>query len=528
MKPKKHSTRVLRVAVTTLLIGVTILWRVQSYPSEARDSQSSDKQSKTSSSGGTRSQSEIGKQVQIDLDKAVRVALPELNGDLMPADFQTPDGKSGWIVKLPGNRPIATPAYWDGKLFVGGGYGSHEFYAINAETGAVVWQIKTSDDGPTAAVVEDGCVAFNTESCTVVVCDAKSGKVLWQEWLGDPLMSQPAIYNHRLYIAHPAGQRNSNASQQSSSSDRSSYRLLCADLKTGTHIWDQEIPSDVISAPILDSGRVHFTCFDGTSFCLTANNGTLVWKKANSGTSAPLVAGAEVIQTIKVQGSIIPLEGLKKIDSNNGNEKDKKLLGQSDAKYLDKNKGGLIGGAGPGAGAGVSSAEVVQIDASVGFSSPPPAAKLDAANKQVGVSTVVGGWSYQGSRPAFSRGRMMNAQGRFLNSIHTTDGKLSWRAEVAGAGVNGDSQVFSPPALGGQYLYLCSLSGHLLSIRQSDGEIGRLYMFKQLMAFQPALARGNIYVGTFNGLLICLKLGDPDVDGWYAWGGNAQHNKIGL
>jgi len=42
---------------------------------------------------------------------------------------------------------------------------------------------------------------------------------------------------------------------------------------------------------------------------------------------------------------------------------------------------------------------------------------------------------------------------------------------------------------------------------------------------QPALALGNIYVGTANGLLICLKTGDPDADGWYAWGGNAQHNK---
>jgi len=45
------------------------------------------------------------------------------------------------------------------------------------------------------------------------------------------------------------------------------------------------------------------------------------------------------------------------------------------------------------------------------------------------------------------------------------------------------------------------------------------------MVFQPALALGNIYIGTANGFLICLKTGDRDADGWYAWGGNAQHNK---
>ena len=40
-----------------------------------------------------------------------------------------------------------------------------------------------------------------------------------------------------------------------------------------------------------------------------------------------------------------------------------------------------------------------------------------------------------------------------------------------------------------------------------------------------SLVKGNIYAGTVNGLLICLKTGDNGADGWYAWGGNAQHNK---
>src|SRR5438128_475646 len=152
-------------------------------------------------------------QVKIDLDKAVVCSLPKANGDLKPVSFKTPDGKEGWVVHIPGNLPIATPAYADGKLFVGGGYGSHEFYAFDAQTGEKVWQIKTSDDGPSAAVVEDGCVAFNTESCTVIVADAKTGNILWQEWLGDPLMSQPAISKGRLYMAYPAGQRGHGAPQ---------------------------------------------------------------------------------------------------------------------------------------------------------------------------------------------------------------------------------------------------------------------------------------------------------------------------
>ena len=140
---------------------------------------------------------------QIDLRKAVALALPEPKGTLQAASFQTPDGKSGWVLRIPGARPIATPAYADGMLFVGGGYGSHEFYAVDSDTGKIIWKIQTGDDGPTAAVVADGLVAFNTESCTLVIVDEKTGRVIWQEWLGDPLMSQPAIDKGVLYMAHP-------------------------------------------------------------------------------------------------------------------------------------------------------------------------------------------------------------------------------------------------------------------------------------------------------------------------------------
>jgi outer membrane protein assembly factor BamB len=120
---------------------------------------------------------------------------------------------------------------------------------------------------------------------------------------------------------------------------------------------------------------------------------------------------------------------------------------------------------------------------------------------------------------------MMNAQGKYLNSIKAGDGKFAWRAEVRGNGIGEDSQVFSPPALGERNLYLCGAQGHIVAVNQKDGALAFAYALKQPMAFQPALAKGSIYAGTVNGLLICLKTGDKDADGWYAWGGNAQHNK---
>src|SRR5258705_4745666 len=142
--------------------------------------------------------------LRIDLSMAMNVNLPAASRDLEAVSFGTPDGKNGWVLRLPGGRPIATPAYADGMLFVGGGYGSHEFYAVDSETGKIIWKIETGDDGPTAAVVADGMVAFNTESCTLVVVDERRGRVIWQEWLGDPSMSQPAIDKGGLFMSQPA------------------------------------------------------------------------------------------------------------------------------------------------------------------------------------------------------------------------------------------------------------------------------------------------------------------------------------
>lgn len=527
--------RLRRASVATLLFVGVMSWAGYLYPSATGKGKPKAQEKKAVES--------VLKQVKIDLNKAIDVALPVLAEDLKAGNFTTADGKQGWALRIPGGRPIATPAYADGMIFVGGGYGSHEFYAFDAQTGALRWQMKTSDDGPSAAVVEDGLVAFNTESCTLIVVEAKTGKVVWQEWLGDPLMSQPAISKGRVYIAYPSGQRGgvgashhniipkANLSQQSAKpmqqnqsaavqaskkSGRRGHVLLAADLRTGRHIWEQEITADVISAPVVSDDKIYFTCFDGTSFALDASDGHVIWQKMNSSTSAPTVAGGQVLMTQKEVSASKSYEGLKRVDAAHGEDKHKTLLARESAEYLGENKGG-----------GVAMSQSVQsnLDSSVGFSTAPAAANLGAANRHLGVNTVAGGWAYQGSRAAYSRGQMLNAQGRFLNSINAADGRFAWRAEVQGKGIEENAQVFSPPALGDRYMYLSSALGHLLSVRQEDGEMGFVYLLKQPLVFQPALAEGNIYVGTASGMLICLKTGNPDADGWYAWGGNAQHNK---
>jgi len=458
---------------------------------------------------------------RIDLSAAMNVRLPEPASDLKAVSFATEDGKTGWVLRLPGNHPIATPAYDNGMLFVGGGYGSHEFYAVDSDTGKIIWKVQTGDDGPTAAVVYDGAVAFNTESCTLVVVDEKTGRLLWQEWLGDPLMSQPAIDKDVLYMAHPAATGRLEKQQVKyhprPATPGGSHRLLAAELKTGRHIWEQQIAGDVITAPVISDGAVYFTTFDGTSYSLNAADGELIWVKRNAATSAPVVSGGNLYETRKQQAGKETNEGLARVDARKGEAKDKELLAAGNADYLESRNGG---------GVALSAAQVSAMDASVGFSAAPPSAQLKSAAQNVGVSTVVGAWAYQGSRAALSRGQVLNAQGGKINSVRAADGKQTWQAEVVGGKSGPNSQLFSPPSMGRDYMYLAGAGGYLLSVRQSDGRVGFSYALKAPMTFQPALAKGNVYAGSADGRLICLKTGSKDADGWYEWGGNAQHNKV--
>lgn len=462
--------------------------------------------------------------IAIDLDKAVPISLTAAM-ELRPERFTTTDGRTGWAVRVPGGRPIATPAYADGMLFVGGGYGSYEFYAFDARTGEKIWQIHTSDDGPSAAVVEDGYVAFNTESCTVIVVEAKTGKLVWQEWLGDPLMSQPAISKGRLYIAHPGNGRGGGSNQSTQTQApiqggiegaSTSHRMLCADLKTGTHIWSHPISADVISAPVVDDDKLLFTCFDGTSYCLNAETGVEIWKKENAGTSAPIVVDGKAVITRKENRDGKAYEGMQQLTLQGGDADSRTLMAAGRAEYLSVNSGG---------GVAIDEHQQKALDGSVGFATAPAAAQLDRANAHLGVKTVAGGWAYQGARAAQKNGQIMNAQGRWLNCVGAKSGEMAWRGEARGKGIDADGQVFSPPSLGNEDMYFTTAQGHLAAVGQKNGAIRFMYRIDHPMAFQPALADGNVYAGTADGWLICLNTGTDDADGWYAWGGNAQHNK---
>jgi outer membrane protein assembly factor BamB len=436
--------------------------------------------------------------------------LPRMNP---PSPFQSRDGRyRGWKVSFPEQAPLATPAVVDGRVFIGGGFGSYEFYALDAHSGEVLWEYQTSDDGPTAAVVDDGFVVFNTECCELEVLTV-AGTPVWKKWLGDPLLSMPAVAAGRIYMAYP-----------DSRGDRQHY-LACFDLRGGTEYWKQPIEGEIITAPVLAEGHIHFATLDGTLHRVRQSDGHIEWKEQRNATSSPVVWQGECYFSKRdevVDGGPArqaPYQ-TEQLASRGLHEAKMKwyqgTFGMAD--YLDHAKRKF--------GSSVY-AHDERRDANVGFAHAKGDSKMHQAMHNLGKAHVHAVWAYQGSKPFVSRGRLYAAQGDSAHSADPRSDQVFWKRTVGQqikAGQTLLDSPLTPPAIVNGKLYFGSRNGALHCLAADSGETLWNAELGEPIIFQPAIAGGRVYLGTENGTLICLETGDAGDDGWLMWGADAAHN----
>ena len=430
-----------------------------------------------------------------------------------PQPFATKDGRrKGWKVTIPGDHALATPAVVDGRLFIGGGFGSHEFYAFDAETGKMLWQYHTSDDGPTAAVVAGDRVAFNTESCELEILTV-DGKPVWKKWLGDPLMSMPAIAEGRLYMAYP-----------DSKGDHRHY-LACFELEGGKSLWRQPIAGEIITAPLVDDGQVYLATLEGTVYCFNAPDGKLAWSERKNATLAPAVWQKHCYFSRREATKVS--SGSKVVAQQN-----EQLAGRPTAKagkvqdlaetarkadYLDYAKRSRS----------VKELANQSADAGVGFGGMSKGdAKMGQAMSNLGQASVMGVWSYQGSKPFVYKERLYSSMGDTLTCVDPKTEKVLWKKQIAPRKTESGKLLnahLTPPATTNDRVFLGTGDGQVICLSAVNGDNLWTADIGEPISFQPAVAKGRIYVSAGNGGLFCLATGDEKDDGWLMWGANAAH-----
>lgn len=428
-----------------------------------------------------------------------------------------------WKQRIPGSRPLATPAIADGRLFLGGGFGSHEFYAFDAKTGAMSWKYHTHDDGPTAAVVADGCVVFNTESCELEVLTL-AGKPVWKKRLGDPLMSTPAVAAGRIYIAYPDCGR--DIAQPHSRGNRQHY-LGCFDLHSGRELWKQPIAGDVITAPTIADGEVYLATLDGTLYCFGGQNGKQVWTEKTNATSSPVVwkkrcfysrrqvaTPTESADTSTQQHEELTSRETTRVGSVRGYESTRRVAHYLDFRWRSSSS---------------TSRTSESLDGVVGFSGHNKgSSKMWQAMRNLGHGTVHAVWSHQGSKPFIDRGRMFSAMGDTMLAVDPDTECEYWRKQFRWLEGEDEGRLLdtalTPPALVNGKVFFGTVHGRIVCLSADGGQVLSDVELGEPIAFQPAVAGGRVYVVGARGGLYCLDTGDANDDGWLMWGATAAHN----
>jgi outer membrane protein assembly factor BamB len=113
-------------------------------------------------------------------------------------------GSELWTQNI-GESSTSTPAYHNGRLFVGSDDG--RLYALNSSSGAVIWTYHTGGEVWSAPTVSgDGRVCFGSRDHTVYCLDEDTGSLVWSYYTGSSrLTSSPALSCKILFIGNENG-----------------------------------------------------------------------------------------------------------------------------------------------------------------------------------------------------------------------------------------------------------------------------------------------------------------------------------
>jgi outer membrane protein assembly factor BamB len=159
-----------------------------------------------------------------------------------------------------------------GRLYFADTHG--RFYAVDAETGEIVWRAGFGRFTAASPTVGDGVVyqplmnELGVDRANspgfVVALDAETGEELWRFQAG-VVESSPLLVDGVLYFG---------------TFDDKIYAL---DVETFKPRWTFKAGDDIKGGPVLSGGTVYFGSYDGKVYAVNARNGKLRWESAAQG-----------------------------------------------------------------------------------------------------------------------------------------------------------------------------------------------------------------------------------------------------
>jgi eukaryotic-like serine/threonine-protein kinase len=337
---------------------------------------------------------------------------------------------------------------------------------INApvpQSPAIEWTFKMESPGTAEAAVAEGAILAGDAMGILYCIDFETRKLRWKHETGDTIQAAAAISNGRVFVG---------------SGDRKFYAL---DLKTGDEIWSIDGDDKFSSAPTIvtspdgKSEWVLVNGYDGTTRCLLAENGNIVWTYKTD----DYINGTPAI----IDNRFIAFGGCDKTIH---------ILNLADGKPVHK-----IATDSPITNSVATSGTTIYCG---NHANQVIAAEVDATEPA---------WIYEsGDFPFFTapavddRYVYIGCRDKSLHAIKRADGTRVWTFKTGG-------RVESSPIAFNDAIVFGSSDGRLYAVRPADGsELWRLDLGEDLTA-SPVYARGRLIITGGDGTLFVLSQGNP-------------------
>jgi len=221
----------------------------------------------------------------------------------------TTSGNAVWSVSLVPERDAGRDATGggiaasEGVVFVTSGFGT--VTALNADSGAQLWQQKLQAAGTGMPTVRDGIVYLVAGDATAWALSAETGRVLWQ-------LGSTADKNNILGGAAPA------VSDSLAVFSFGSNELQAAFKQGGLRVWDTVISgqrrgftrsriSDITGDPVIAGGRIFAGTHSGRMVALDVESGARLWT-AEEGPMSPVWVVGEAVFLVSDANELVRLD----------------------------------------------------------------------------------------------------------------------------------------------------------------------------------------------------------------------------
>lgn len=182
------------------------------------------------------------------------------SGDTFAIDAET--GDVVWRVRVGTEKP-STPAIDGPRLIVSSKDGAVR--GLRRDTGRVIWRVQTAGKVESSPVVVDGLAYFGSTDGRLFAVRSDTGRVRWAYDTGGRINASPSLFGDRVCISTYAGS------------------VVCVRKDTGEELWTTYVRRDTFrdesfyASPSTDGARIYTVSRSGTVVCLDARNGRVLW-----------------------------------------------------------------------------------------------------------------------------------------------------------------------------------------------------------------------------------------------------------